>query len=127
MSLTTALAGRGSRSIGSGGWPAMPSEVVLTSRSAPSNACGSSDKATEGAQAENVEMPAEEAMNTADAGATPVADASGAVIIGFHVVPDEGARTMAEQRHVSGLSMPAARLVRHALAPDRGGADAALV
>lgn len=38
-------------------------------------ACGSSDKASEGAQAENVEMPAEEAMNTADAGATPVADA----------------------------------------------------
>jgi hypothetical protein len=39
------------------------------------SACGSSDKASEGAQAENVEMPAEEAMNTADAGATPVADA----------------------------------------------------
>jgi|GEM_PF-2186589 len=34
-------------------------------------ACGSSDKASEEAQAENVEMPAEEAMNTADAMATP--------------------------------------------------------
>jgi len=40
------------------------------------SACGSSDKASEGAQAENVEMPAEEAMNTAEADATPVADAS---------------------------------------------------
>jgi translation initiation factor IF-2 len=29
-----------------------------------------------------------------------LADASGAVIIGFHVVPDEAARAMAEQRHV---------------------------
>ncbi len=40
------------------------------------SACGSSDKASEGGQAENVEMPAEEAMNTADAGAAPAADAS---------------------------------------------------
>jgi hypothetical protein len=39
-------------------------------------ACGSSDKASEGAQAENVEMPAEEAMSGVDAGATPAADAS---------------------------------------------------
>lgn len=39
-------------------------------------ACGSSDKASEGAQAENVEMPAEEAMSSADAMATPAADAS---------------------------------------------------
>lgn len=38
--------------------------------------CGSSDKASEGAQAENVEMPAEEAVGTVDAGATPAADAS---------------------------------------------------
>jgi translation initiation factor IF-2 len=29
-----------------------------------------------------------------------LADASGAVIIGFHVIPDESARVMAEQRHV---------------------------
>jgi hypothetical protein len=41
-------------------------------------ACGSSDKASEGAQAENVEMPAEEAMNSAEADAVPEADASGA-------------------------------------------------
>jgi hypothetical protein len=40
-------------------------------------ACGSSDKASEGAQAENVEMPAEEAMNSAEADAMPQADASG--------------------------------------------------
>lgn len=39
------------------------------------SACGSSDSASEGAQAENVEMPAEEAMSTADVGATPMADA----------------------------------------------------
>ncbi|MDB5723756.1 MAG: hypothetical protein JWQ16_510 [Novosphingobium sp.] len=36
-------------------------------------ACGKSDKASEGAQADNVEMPAEEAVNTADEAATPVA------------------------------------------------------
>ena len=42
------------------------------------SACGKSDKADEGAQAENVEMPAEEAMNSAEADATPVADASDA-------------------------------------------------
>ena len=40
------------------------------------SACGSSDQASEGAEAENVEMPAEEAMSTADAAATPVADAT---------------------------------------------------
>lgn len=40
--------------------------------------CGKSDKASEGAQADNVEMPAEEAVNTADEGAVPVADASAA-------------------------------------------------
>jgi hypothetical protein len=39
-------------------------------------ACGSSDKAKEDAAAENVEMPAEEAMTGADATATPMADAS---------------------------------------------------
>jgi hypothetical protein len=42
------------------------------------SACGKSDKADENAQAENVEMPAEEAMNSAEADATPVADASDA-------------------------------------------------
>lgn len=35
-------------------------------------ACGKSDKASEGAQADNVEMPAEEAVNAADEGATPL-------------------------------------------------------
>jgi hypothetical protein len=40
------------------------------------SACGKSDKANEGGQAENVEMPAEEAVNSADADATPMADAS---------------------------------------------------
>ncbi len=37
------------------------------------------------------------AINESD---VELADASGAVIIGFHVVPDEAARAMAEQRHV---------------------------
>lgn len=41
------------------------------------SACGSSDNASEKATAENVEMPAEEAMNTADATPAPVVDASG--------------------------------------------------
>jgi hypothetical protein len=40
------------------------------------SACGSSDSASEEAQADNVEMPAEEAMG--DVEATPVADASAA-------------------------------------------------
>lgn len=35
-------------------------------------ACGKADKASEGAQADNVEMPAEEAVNTVDEAATPV-------------------------------------------------------
>jgi len=54
-------------------------------------ACGSSDKASEGAQAENVEMPAEEAMNTADAGATPVADAGTDAAAMASEVPAEAA------------------------------------
>ena len=37
-------------------------------------ACGSSDSASEKASAENVEMPAEEAMSGMDTAATPVAD-----------------------------------------------------
>ena len=37
-------------------------------------ACGSSDSANEAASPENVEMPAEEAMNTTDASPAPVAD-----------------------------------------------------
>lgn len=41
-------------------------------------ACGSSDKASEGATAENVEMPAEEAMSGVDAGAAPASDAAAA-------------------------------------------------
>ena len=41
-------------------------------------ACGSSDKASEGATAENVEMPAEEAMSGVDATAAPAADAAAA-------------------------------------------------
>ena len=41
-------------------------------------ACGSSDKASEGATAENVEMPAEEAMSGIDASAAPASDAAAA-------------------------------------------------
>jgi hypothetical protein len=51
--------------------------AVLASAAALAlSACGSSDKANEAAQAENVEMPAEEAMGDVDASAAPVADAS---------------------------------------------------
>ena len=39
-------------------------------------ACGSSESAKEAAQADNVEMPAEEAVQDVDAAATPVADAA---------------------------------------------------
>lgn len=41
-------------------------------------ACGSADSAKEEAQADNVEMPAEEAVGDIDAAATPVTDASAA-------------------------------------------------
>ena len=41
-------------------------------------ACGSADKASEEATAEDVEMPAEEAMTAADPAAAPAADASAA-------------------------------------------------
>lgn len=39
------------------------------------SACGKSDSAKDAAQADNVEMPAEEAVQDVDAAATPVADA----------------------------------------------------
>lgn len=53
--------------------------LALTAAAALSlTACGKSDKASEGAQADNVEMPAEEAVNTADEAATPVADTTSA-------------------------------------------------
>ncbi|MFA7587244.1 MAG: hypothetical protein WCY11_13790 [Novosphingobium sp.] len=39
-------------------------------------ACGSADKASEAAIADDVEMPAEETVSTIDAAATPVVDAS---------------------------------------------------
>jgi hypothetical protein len=39
-------------------------------------ACGKSDSASEAATAENVEMPAEEAISNIDAAAAPVTDAS---------------------------------------------------
>ena len=41
-------------------------------------ACGSADKASEEATAEDVEMPAEEAMTAADPAAAPAEDASAA-------------------------------------------------
>ena len=39
-------------------------------------ACGSADSAKEEAQADNVEMPAEEAVGDIEAAATPVSDAA---------------------------------------------------
>ena len=39
-------------------------------------ACGSSESAKEEAQADNVELPAEEAVGDVDAAATPVTDAT---------------------------------------------------
>lgn len=49
------------------------------------SACGSSDSASEEAQADNVEMPAEEAMGEVEA--TPVADASAAADAGTAMEP----------------------------------------
>ena len=45
-------------------------------------ACGSSDKASEAGSAENVEMPAEEAVSGIEEGATPAADASATATTG---------------------------------------------
>lgn len=53
-------------------YPALASAALLLS------ACGSSDKASEGATPENVEMPAEEAMSGVDEGASPASDAAAA-------------------------------------------------
>ena len=78
--------------------------AFVTAAALALSACGSSDKASEGAQAENVEMPAEEAMNTADAGATPVADAgTDAAAVASEAAPAasaaaEAATTQAEKK-----------------------------
>jgi hypothetical protein len=67
-------------------------------------ACGKSDKASEEATAENVEMPAEEAMSGVDATAAPASDAAaapGAVASGAAsdaaAAPSVGASTAAEK------------------------------
>lgn len=62
-------------------------------------ACGNSDSASEEATAENVEMPAEEAMTTADPMATPAADASAMPSMDASAVPSaaETATTDAEK------------------------------
>jgi PBP1b-binding outer membrane lipoprotein LpoB len=52
-------------------------------------ACGSSESAKEEAQADNVEMPAEEAVGDVDAAATPAADA--AATPGAAAAPADGA------------------------------------
>lgn len=48
--------------------------ITLATAALALSACGRSESAKEQAQAENVEMPAEEAVNDVDA--TPVADAA---------------------------------------------------
>lgn len=68
------------------------------------SACGKSDKASEGAQADNVEMPAEEAVNTADEGATPLpetaiaTDAAAPAATGDAAKAVEDATKAAEQK-----------------------------
>lgn len=61
-------------------------------------ACGSSDKAKEDAAAENVEMPAEEAMTAADASASPMADASAPAADASASAAAETATTDAEKK-----------------------------
>lgn len=61
------------------------------------SACGSSDSASEKATAEDVEMPAEEAMNTTDASPAPVVDtATAAASDGTAPAPDAAAAAGAE-------------------------------
>jgi len=53
-----------------------PALILAVTAALALSACGSSESAKEDAQADNVEMPAEEAIGDIDA--TPVADASAA-------------------------------------------------
>lgn len=50
--------------------------AVVTAAALALAGCGKSDSANEAAQADNVEMPAEEAVNALDETATPAVDAS---------------------------------------------------
>lgn len=70
-------------------------------------ACGSSDKASEEANPDNVEMPADEAVGTVDPAATPVADVAAtpgatdasvapAAAAGSSAAPSEAAKAGAE-------------------------------
>jgi hypothetical protein len=49
---------------------------LITAMTLALSACGSSDSASEEAQADNVEMPAEETMTNVDASAAPASDAA---------------------------------------------------
>jgi uncharacterized lipoprotein len=60
------------------------------------SACGSSDSASEQASAENVEMPAEEAISGIDATATPVADPMAAPGAAASVAASDAASPAAE-------------------------------
>lgn len=59
-------------------------------------ACGKSDSAEEGAQADNVEMPAEEAVNTVDEAATPVPDTATDAAASDAAAPADAADKAAE-------------------------------
>lgn len=52
--------------------------ALLSAAAFALTACGSSESAKEEAQADNVELPAEEAVGDVDAAATPVSDAAAA-------------------------------------------------
>lgn len=56
----------------------LASYVLVTAAAFVLAACGSSESAKEEAQADNVELPAEEAVGDIDAAATPVADSAAA-------------------------------------------------
>ena len=56
--------------------PRLPMIAVCAAATLTLAACGHSDKASDAASADNVEMPAEETMSGLDASAVPQADAS---------------------------------------------------
>ncbi len=70
-------------------------------------ACGKSDKASEGAQADNVEMPAEEAVNGADEGATPLPETDVPTDAAAPAAPDAAAPAAAPTAAPATTAAPA--------------------
>ena len=71
--------------------------------------CGKSDGADEAANPDNVEMPAEETMNTVDAAATPVADPAATPGADAAAAPGDAAAGASPASSSSDAAAPAAK------------------